>query len=301
MTTIESKATAIKMSQLQLSQLVGMIRYEFLLQWRRRGLLVVTLALLVIGVGFLLAGREQIDTSRATWVASGVTAGEIRLRVTLSLLPLLWPAFYMIMALMYPIITVETIPIDRQFGVRELFRALPLSTGLYLIGKVLGMWLSLLVGLAVAAVVIGVAWWIVLGPFEVSMYAELWIVACAPMALLTSGLVTLLVAAQPGRRRAIMIGMICTFVIVLSLTVSIMPQREGFTLWQYAHPARPVLFTYYFLGRWGAEVMSVAPSLWRAIGNLGSAPDVFVTLAVGVLELVVVYAAMWWWLSRQDR
>ena len=49
----------------QLAQLAGLIRYEFLLQWRRRGLLIVTIALLVLGIGFVLAAKEQIDTSRA--------------------------------------------------------------------------------------------------------------------------------------------------------------------------------------------------------------------------------------------
>ena len=123
---------------------------------------------------------------------------DVAVFVTAALLPLLLFGL--------PLYVSETIPYDRQYGVRDLLDALPLSGSTYLLGKVLAVWVSLLLAISISGVVTGVVSTVVFGALDVGEWANMWLGGFLVMGLLASGISILLAAGQPNRRRALLVG-----------------------------------------------------------------------------------------------
>ena len=117
------------MRQVELLQLIGMMRYEFWMHWRRRGLLilmwgmliVVVISLLVAGNGLTQLSSQQTDP---TWARELVTS---------ALIMTIWSPIGLGLAFVLPLIAADP-AWDRQYGVRELLDTLPISSRLYLLG-----------------------------------------------------------------------------------------------------------------------------------------------------------------------
>ena len=105
---------------------------------------------------------------------------------------------------------------DQQFGVRELLDSLPFGPGLYLIGKLLGVWASVVIGFGGFALLTALVWLPILGLFNLGIYLDMWLVGILPLAFFTSGISTLLPAGQPTRRRAALVGVALAALIVFA-------------------------------------------------------------------------------------
>ena len=74
----------------------------------------------------------------------------------------------------------ETIPLDRQFKVRELIDALPISRAMYLGGKVLGVWAGLALIVLVGGAVNLITARLMIGLYDVRVVALLWLGMALP-------------------------------------------------------------------------------------------------------------------------
>ncbi len=114
--------------RVRLSRLAAVTFYEIVIHWRRRGLPLVIVFFAAI----------SLMNGLAFWV--------LKRDLFIGFLTTDPPLMLLILAM--PIIVADTIPKDRQFLVRELLHSLPMSSGVYLIGKLLGVWILILDGLS---------------------------------------------------------------------------------------------------------------------------------------------------------
>ncbi len=278
-------------------QLGAMIRYEMILVWRRRGLLIITLAILAITTLILVSSKSQVETGRQQLVQAGLSVQDVGKQTTLGLLPTYWGVLFTILLITLPVVLVDSIPIDRQVGVRELFDTMPLNSATYLTGKLLGVWAAALSAIVIVMLGSGLVWWLVLGPFEISYYLEVWLVGAIPGALINAGMVIFLVIGQPSRRGALLVGVAFSIVLLLLLGRSL-DMTTGNSPLLYLNPAHPILFLYYLVGHWtntaGVYAGHLAPEL------VGSPSQVALTLLVSMAELAVLWSIAWLWLRFRE-
>jgi len=278
------------------AQLIAMIRYELNMQWRRREIpmfmLTLVLGLLLTALGVQALGREMAAELELAGVAFSPDVA--RMRATVSMM-YGWPTVILLLIVAVPPIVAETIPKDRQCGVRELVDSLPLSPGVYLLGKLLSAWISILVGLAGVAVLYGLEGWLIHGPYEMGMYLVLWVVGVAPLALFTSGMSVLLPAGQPSRRRAIAVG-----VAFAVYCVTMMATTSG-TIEDVVCLARPSIF-FVLHGRHGGTFQDVFGLGVLADIGLISYPTTQIPLAIGIgaLHVVLVWLVIWVWMRWKE-
>ncbi len=282
---------------LTICQLGAMIRYEMILVWRRRGLLIITLAILAITTLVLVSSKSQMENGRQQLVQAGLTAEDVREKTTLGLLPTYWGVLFTILLITLPIVLVDTIPIDRQTGVRELLDTMPLSNATYLTGKLLGVWAAALSAIVVVMFGSGLVWWLVLGPFEISYYLEVWLVGGIPGALINAGMIIFLVIGQAGRRPALLIGIVFSIVMLILLGRSL-TLTAGSNALLYLNPAHPILFLYYLVGRWAGATSVYADHLPPEL--IGSPSQVALTLLVSIAEVAALWGIAWLWLRFRE-
>jgi ABC-type transport system involved in multi-copper enzyme maturation permease subunit len=269
-------------------QLLGMIRYEFVMHWRRRALVGVTLSAIGVPLFLLVVfGQNDIAEIQRTWVAAGGVSDEAaRSAVTRYAVTYGSMILYMILLLILPVLAADAIPHDRQSGVRELLDSLPLSPATYLLGKLAGFWVSVTAAMLAALIVLGAGWWLLLGPYHVDRYAAMWSAMLVGVGLVNSGLSLLLCAGQPNRRRAILIGALfatlCMFANVAGL--------DQFQAWWSAFsPGRHAITGYYLFNVWGELVAS----------GLFTERSVALSIGAGLAEVALTGVIVWaWWRWR---
>jgi pimeloyl-ACP methyl ester carboxylesterase/ABC-type transport system involved in multi-copper enzyme maturation permease subunit len=280
-----------------LTQLAGMIRYEFLLQWRRTALPALVVGLIITPILGVFIAQSAFRGYRAA-LASGTLSLEVaKADITAAMIPVMWLGASLIAVLMIPLVVADTIPKDRQAGVRELLDSLPLSPGTYLAGKLFSLWLSLLVGVGLAALIAGVVWWLVIGPFKLEIFLDLWLVGVMLLTLINAGLSMLLAAGQPTNRRAILVGGAYVLLCLVGMGF-VFSADTGW--WRWLNPARPALMLYYTLGFPGA--IEGNDDLTRAglefLRQIASREDVLRSLGAGLVEVGLVGLVVWQWLRR---
>ncbi|CAG0942506.1 hypothetical protein ANRL1_00961 [Anaerolineae bacterium] len=271
------------------AQLSGIIRYEFLMHWRRRALLGVMLGLAVVPIVIvLLFGENNLAEIRRAWVTSGGVETEVvRQLTTRYVLIDSTMSLYIVLLLMLPVIAADSVPKDRQLGVRELLDSLPQSTGTYLLGKVLGFWAAASVGAAGAMVITGLGLWLLVGPFQIDRYLTTWLAMVIGVGLVNAGLSILLAAGQATRRRALFIGVTFT---VLCMIANVGSFGRGNEFWAVVSPGRQAITSYYFIAAW----------FDTGLPQLITERDVALALAAGVVELIVIAGAAILWLPRRE-
>ncbi|MCB9451576.1 MAG: ABC-2 transporter permease [Anaerolineaceae bacterium] len=254
---------------LKLAQIAGIVRYEFRLHWRGRALLVITLALLVMnGITALVMSQSSdampdglvLNHSAMSWATVGVT-----------------------LAFLLPVVIADTIPKDRQLAVRELLDTLPMTQGAYLLGKLLGVYLAVLSGLAVVMVVTGGIDLALFGEVNLPSFAEIWLVGVVSMTILSGGLGVLLPATQPNRRRAVVLVIV---VLVLTTLIGGRSFQAG-TIESYLNPIHPPIIMYYLTGAAGTFGGAAVSEFTRG--------DVWLSIGAGLVEVVMVGVAVWMW------
>jgi hypothetical protein len=262
-----------------------MIRYEMRLLWRRGGL-VASIALFAVSL---------FAAAAWSWVESGPRAQlspeAARARATLDVAYAPWifgiplvSVPWLALLLTIPPVVAEVIPMDRQIEVRELLDALPLRPSVYLLGKLLAVWVGTLLGLAGVAALLGSVGWLVYGPFSLGEYAAVWGIGVVPMALCVAGASTLLAAGQPMRRRAVFVGGALTVCGIYAYLAS--PP----TLWSAVNLTSPTVVEYLYR-RYFAEI---APTVvW--FSPTYSPAVVPLALGSAVLQVALVWLGAWLW------
>jgi ABC-type transport system involved in multi-copper enzyme maturation permease subunit len=252
-----------------------MLRYEFLLQWRRRTMLIMTLPVVLISCFMALATGGLMRNTGAAQIASGLSTEEVQRQLAQFILPSISPSLYVILIILMPIVASDVIPKDRQHGTRELLDSLPLPIGVYLIGKLLSMCLVVWTSLSIAMVVIGAVWWFLVNPYDLGIYLRMWVIVAAPLTLINPGIGLLLAAGQPNRRQ----GVIVSGVFAMACVYLVINLNSQITVWDLLNPGRPILMAYYL----SAEVYGFSPS-WS---------DVLLSVTAGLLEVGLVGVGAW--------
>lgn len=270
----------------QLSQLLGIIRYEMRLQWARRSLPIVGICFAVITLIFLVLTASSATDQR------GLSADA----VTFGLIFAIAPVSLLLMLLALPPVVAEAIAKDQQLGMDELRDALPISPGLYLAGKVLGILVCILLMMLTVAVLLWVASFVVLGVVDAAIYFKVWLTAIIPAGLFVSAITVLLASRQPNRKRAAMIGGLIAIYALLSMPIAV---GDNYDWLQAIFPAA-----------WFALVLKASFSFAAASSDLPEAifqfaniPDKFVwqTITAAAVQLIVVWTAVWgWWQLRSS-
>ena len=149
----------------------------------------------------------------------------------------------------------DTIPLDRQYGVRDTLDSLPLSQGVYILGKLLGTWAAVLVGMLVIMVLTAIGWWFLGGAYDVMAYIQMWVVGVAWIAILNSGIGVLVSAGQPNRRRAIVVAILFVVVAIALFGGSM----QGNDFLGIVSPMRGAILTYYLFN--SRQNIGVSPFL----------------------------------------
>jgi hypothetical protein len=175
----------------------------------------------------------------------------------------------------------DTIPLDRQHRIRELLETKPLTKTTYLAGKVLGLWISLVVGMLICAVIYGAIARVLFGVYDALFYAAMWGLIIIPAVLIISGFAVLLASGVGSRRIASLIGaLLVPFGLLLSGAILTMMSISGMGLSGYA-PLAPVA-TY-------SEVVEIV---------LTNGMQYIARFALG---LPVAWGLAWMWTKWDDR
>jgi pimeloyl-ACP methyl ester carboxylesterase len=271
-----------------LAQIGSIARAELRLQWRRRAMLVLMLTLLVFPVltAFIISGDSN-QTAQSLVESGIITAEEARERIASAVTPFTFAPVYLAMLLMVPTIAAELIPKDRQLGVSELLESTPLTIPVYLVGKVLGFWLSGLVGLVSIMLVSMAAWRLILGPFAMLPVFGMWLVGGGSILIINGGLAVVLAAGQQSRRWAAFVGLIFAIGSVIMFSAAIGAKAVDFLYLN--NLARPALLDYYMLA-------SIRNAIASNIVSITESNDVWLTIAAGFAQLLLVGLLMWRWL-----
>jgi len=271
------------------SQLGGMVSYEFRMHWRRRGLLVITLAILaMIGLFVLLiSGNREGLADQLGRLGTGTSPDNVYQFISTAIGFLTWTAVGPTLIFILPIVVADTVTLDKQQGVSELLDSLPLPGSGYLAGKVLGVWAATLFALVVMMVLTGIIWQIQAAGygvgFDLGAYVGLWAIGGGSLVIINGSFGTLIGATQPTRRRAfLLVGLLCILPTIL-LGTGIFDN----SLWAYLNPMRGPMLNYYMNAPLGALDGS---------GPINLLPtQVSLTILVGAAESASLWLMVWGW------
>jgi len=263
-----------------MQNILGIARYEFLLQWRGRSLRVLALTTLLVTCAGLLIWNSLPEGELTQRL--NATEGGISTNVMLTFLT--FPALIVLVVFGFPVGASESLPADRHYGTLELIESLPVTVSEYLIGKLVGYWAAGGSAIAAAFVVNGVLWWLTLRSYDVLRYAEMWVVA-ALVLIINTGIGILIGGTQPNRIRAAAL-VICVF-IVSTLLIGTGGSAQQPTLMGFINLARiPIITTY----------VNLAPNDELRIVS----PPVYLSLVIGILELLLVFSGAFIWRRRSQ-
>lgn len=282
-----------------LSQMGAIIRNEFRMQWRRRTVLVILAALLLVPLLYTVTFAPSLDElSELGLSAASLTDEQRAQQQTSALMSFTWSLAYILVALALPVAVAETIPKDRQIGAAEVLGSLPMSNIVYLTGKLISVWVVALASLAIMIVLNALISWLVVGPFSFSVLLKMWLLGAVPLMLIQTGLAVLLAARQPTRRRAIFVGaalvIVCALMLVTGLTTVSAAPDQTISFLDSQNLGRATLFYYY---SFGAEGGFLGPFLSQSV----SIDSVTLTILSGFLQLTLVGAVVWLWMRWREQ
>lgn len=189
-----------------LTQLSGMIRYEFIRNWRRKGLpmmMGVWLVSVVLGTN-LFTGPSFFQPSPELLAGSPLIN---KVGITLDILIASGGISTVFAIFTLSILAAEVVPVDRQLGVNNWFNALPIGTTTFLLGKLFGIWTAIFAGIFCIATISGIAHFLWLGAYDFPAFLQLWLFALTIIALYVSGISVLITSWIKSRRWAIFISL----------------------------------------------------------------------------------------------
>lgn len=209
----------------------GVMYYEMLIQWRRRGLwLILSLfAVTVIGLNALIANEPRLARMLPDLLA----------RLNYVIVPAT-----IVMAVALPLVTCETIPNDAIHRVSDVIETTPMSAAVFLLGKLLSVWGGVLAGMLFNAVVLALWAQISGGGIDLWAYFVIWLLLILPVTLFSSGVGMLVAVNCRTRRSAILVGLICAP--YCAAVYVYMFFNEAITLWLIPIMAAQVLLWFGF-------------------------------------------------------
>jgi len=259
------------MSLIKWSQIGAIARYEMLMHWRRRGLSITLLTTLVVLVVTILISRTQVDMEM---VENSQQAA------TLFIVIITWSPC-IVLGFLLPLALCDALPLDRQYHVDDLLNSAPLTPPIYLTGKLFGGILAGWSALLIAMVISGVVWLLLLGAYNLAIYAEMWLIGAGMLVILNGGLGILAAVGQSTQRRAIGFTLLAGlgFMYLLSL------DRSG-TLVEYFGLFRPHILKF--------------PNLEDTTLNLIT-PQTWLAFALGLVQLFLIWLGALGWLYWRER
>lgn len=270
-----------------LSQTWAIARYEFIMLWRQRAAPVLMLSLIALPVFFAIYIYKGAPNEGLALLdqMSAAQLHEYSILMTSTLQFFSWAAGYLILIVLAPLMMSEIIPKDRQYGVREILDALPLGTGTYLNGKMLGAMAVALSGLVGAMVVVIFIWRFMFRAIYLPMILSAWLGGGGALILLNTTTTVLLAAGQPTRKRAFAIGALFTFVCLVLMVVAVASHNGviDYQWWEIVGPARSTFFSYFIDGTF--ETMS--DSIYST--NFDNVLALWQTFGVGLVEIALLW------------
>ncbi len=277
-----------------LAQLWAVTRCESRIHWRRRGLKVMFFAYILLQLFFCVTGiigyedakcvtYTDYTSSDGTIVSvcteqRSLAEAEASTARTSTVIMSTWVIGAVFALTMFPMIMAEAAPRDRQFGVRELLDSLPVSAPVYLAGKVLGAWISVVGPVLAVMVGAGVVWRLAIGPYQVGPFLAMMFFGVVLLIVLNGSLTVLAAAGQPNATRALLAGLVCV-IIVPSLLSLLSPDSPV----QLLSPFRLHILLYYMNY---ANQMDMPKLVW--FGKSVSTEASFALSAIGgLVELAV--------------
>ena len=257
---------------LSLAQIRGMIYYEMLIHWRRGWLRVAIVTFIVVPSLLMLAIKDGLPGVPNSGLSRGYSvraATDLAIFVTLGVLPMI--------LITLPVLVAETIPLDHYFGVGDILRALPLRHTTYLTGKVLGVWVGIILSMVVSASVIGIIFWFMVGAFDLREWLNVWISGLLLFAFFSSAISILFAVSVPTRRRAVLVGFAMTPIFLAAFFKS---PLSMYSVW---------VMTRSSAGVQGSDVMPELPPI--------QTPS---SLALGIAGLALAWSIAWLALRSQE-
>jgi pimeloyl-ACP methyl ester carboxylesterase len=274
------QAVEVKIQPLQ--QILGIMRYEFLMRWRTRGFKVFVITPIVMMFIFTYLGNP-FDTFAGTSAAQ-LYSSEFHVFLAGKLLGAIFssilfvPVFYM-----FPVLVTDSFPSDKRIGVEELLDASPVSFLTQAIGRILGNVSVASVGLLIMVIVVAFLWYIRYGAFSPEPVFDL-ALGAALFCAITTAMSILLGASQPSSRRAIF------------LVLGFLFATEFFQMLElvrFFFPTRSVFIITYFQGMadtGGGIVKAHQFGLFK--------PELLEVAAANIGSLLLIGLAVWAWRKR---
>lgn len=192
--------------------MLGIIRYEMLMAWRRGSTRMILFVMLALPIATYLYTSDSMFEGIECMCEPDGTPYPPQVATMIQTYTVLGAAIFIIPVLMLivPVMIADTIPLDRHYGVSHILNSLPISAGEYLLGKV-GAAVSTVIG----ATGIGLALWGVLVAFrqftpEILPMLIFWI-STFVLAVISAVLGVLVPAVSPNRRKAVAWGFAAAF------------------------------------------------------------------------------------------
>lgn len=287
---------------MNVQQVLAIARYEMLMAFRRRTLVIVGF-LMLVGIAVFTQISLNVDRAFSTiarYEGSVTTtvndAGEEVL--LLQALPVwlegvdlqIWTGGAIVVTtLMTTMIAVvialvffvsEVIPLDGAYRTHELLNSLPLSRTSYLAGKVFGVWLGLL-SIILIAVVLSAIWFRVNFAYDVRYFLLLWFVVVVPVILICGAVAVLLPSWLTSRRLAIVFSL---FVIPFALYIVVSAVTTMTGVGVFLHPS----YAYYAYTTPDSRSVEIIPV------------QMIFTLIRYVVLLAIVWTVAWVWQRYRD-
>jgi hypothetical protein len=174
------------------AQLIAVIKYEWVMQWRRRALLVLCAASVTGSLGIVLL------------MGTGASSPQVSVDMQMYLFVIIAGN---IIAAGIPVLAAETMPLDRVYHMDDTLYSLPISRLTYLLGKFLSVELLVAGCMVASAAALGVGIYALFGEYNLLLYVVTWAVGIFPMALVGAGLGVLLAVGCNTRRSALLVGL----------------------------------------------------------------------------------------------
>jgi len=267
----------------RLAQISAMTYYEMRMLWRQRLMLVLVTFMVLMATTQALIWRAMSDDAALIAALNNSALQQyLNTRVWMNLL---WPSVYVPLLLVGGLTVSDMLTRDRRLGVDILLSSTPLRRATYLLGKLGGAWLATLCALGAALVVLNLVGRVVVGPYDLGPYLQVWLGGAVPVGLLQVGLCLCLTTFTSNRRAAV--------AVILFFGLACLAWGSGWaaraTGWGIFNPARPFIFNYYWSG-WLDSAESALLSLAAAQ----------LSVAVGLIELAGVGLLAWLWLCRHE-
>ncbi|RMG87805.1 MAG: hypothetical protein D6712_05010 [Chloroflexi bacterium] len=208
------------------------MQFDLILNWRQRIVLIATIVMSVILVGYMSLTSTPINTD--------LTTEELRQVSTLTLFTI-FPIVHIFVGFILPLVLADSFARDHQHEVQELLRALPVSNVVYLTGKSMALLLTALLVSLVLFVIAGGAWWAIIGPFNFQPILSAWLVNVSAVACINTVFVALFTVNLKSRRNAFYLSL--AVVISMAILLVAFSNPDNALLYHF-NPARPVMIDF---------------------------------------------------------